>query len=199
MSKSRTAPSITTPSTPFTRHELLASSPQTAVGPPPTSITITSPGVARSIASTGLAQSPSAVFTVTARPTSFVPCLIRGTSPVITPRFCIASARFGVDTLRKASRTSASVYFRNAPVGIAFRLPMAFLIVRVASETFSALMMAPPTIRIEAPAAAAWATVSEFKPPATATGSDVAEATAFSSSSGVRAIICSSIDTCMFR
>src|SRR5438309_1530000 len=52
VSRSRTAPSITTPATPFTRHEWLASSPQTAVGPPPTSITITSPGFARSIAST---------------------------------------------------------------------------------------------------------------------------------------------------
>src|SRR5437773_1444434 len=51
----------------------------------------------------------------------------------------------------------------------------------------------------EAPAAAAWATVSEFRPPATAMGSEVADATPFSSSSGVRAIICSSIETCMFR
>src|SRR6058998_3200421 len=42
VSKSRTAPSITTPSTPFIRHELVASPPQTAVGPPPTSITMTS-------------------------------------------------------------------------------------------------------------------------------------------------------------
>jgi len=64
---------------------------------------MTSPGFARSIASTGLAQSPSAVFTVRARPTSFVPCLIRGRSPVMTPRFCIASARLGVETFRKAS------------------------------------------------------------------------------------------------
>src|SRR3989304_752503 len=61
---SRTAPSIPPPDPPFTRQELLASSPQTAVGPPPASITITSPGVARSIASIGFAQSPFARFTV---------------------------------------------------------------------------------------------------------------------------------------
>src|SRR2546425_379511 len=62
-----------------------------------------------------------------------------------------------------------------------------------------ALMTAPPTMTIEAPAFRAWPTVSEFKPPATATGSEVAAATALSSPSGVCAIICSSIDTCMFR
>src|SRR5207244_1722204 len=129
-----------------------ASSPQTAVGPPPTSITITSPGFARSIASTGFAQSPSTVFTVIARPTSFEPCLMRGTRPVITPRFCIASARFGVDTFRRASRTSASVYFLNEPLEITLSPCIAFLIVRVASATFSALMIAPPTITIDAPA-----------------------------------------------
>src|SRR5207253_1814306 len=199
VSRSRTAPSITTPATPFTRHEWLASSPQTAVGPPPTSITITSPGFARSIASTGFAQSPSTVFTVIARPTSFAPCLMRGTRPVITPRFCIASARFGVDTFRRASRTSASVYFLNETLEIALSPCIAFLIVRVASATFSALMIAPPTITIDAPAATACATVSEVRPPATATGSEVADATAFSSWRGVRAIICSSMDTCMFR
>src|SRR2546422_1028400 len=150
VSRSRTAPSITTPATPFTRQEFEASSPQTAVGPPPTSITMTSPDFARSIASTGFAQSPSAVLTVRARPTSFVPCLIRGTRPVITPRFCIASARFGEETWRNASPTSASVYFLYRPVGIDFLWRIAFLIVRVASATFSALMIAPPTMTIVA-------------------------------------------------
>src|SRR5256884_725472 len=199
VSRSRTAPSITTPATPFTRQEFDASSPQTAVGPPPTSITMTSPGFARSIASTGFAQSPSAVLTVTATPTSFVPCRIRGTRPVITPRFCIASATFGVETLRNALPTSASVYFLYRPVGIDFLWRIAFLIVRVAPATSSALMIAPPTMTIEAPAFRAWPTVSEFRPPATATGSEVAAATALSSWSGVLRIHYSSSCTSRLR
>src|SRR5205807_1439562 len=83
---------------------------------------------------------------------------------------------------------SAAVYFLNEPLGIALSPCIAFLIVRVASATFSALMIAPPTITIDAPAATACATVSEFRPPATATGSAVADATAFNSWRGVWAI-----------
>src|SRR2546422_5146807 len=56
-------------------------------------------------------------------------------------------------------------------------------------------MIAPPTMTIEAPAFSASPTVSEFSPPATATGIDVDAVTAFNSWSGVGAIICSSIDT----
>ena len=167
--------------------------------PPPASITITSPGFARSIASTGFAQSPFAVFTVRARPTIFVPWRTWGSIPFSAPRFCIASARFGVETFRNASRTSACPYFLYRPEGIPLRDFIAFLIVRAASATFSALMIAPPTMTMEAPAATACATVSEFRPPATATGIAAAFTTAFSSSRGVRAIICSSIETCRFR
>ncbi len=108
---SRAAPSMTTPDTPLTLQEWEASSPQMAVLPPPTSITMTSPGPARSMASTGFAQSPSAVFTVRARPTIFVPRFTRGRMPRITPRFCMASARLGVETFARASRSSSSRYF----------------------------------------------------------------------------------------
>ena len=104
-----------------------------------------------------------------------------------------------METLRNASRTSASPYRLYSPEGIRFRSFIAFLIVRAASATFSALMIAPPTMTIEAPASTAWATVSEFNPPATATGIETAFTTARSSSSGVRAIICSSIETWRLR
>src|SRR2546426_641796 len=105
------------PETPSPWQEWLASSPPPAAAPPPASITITSPGFARSIASTGFAQSPFAVLTVSARPTIFVPWRTWGSIPFKAPRFCIASARFGVETLRNASRTSASPYRLYNPAG----------------------------------------------------------------------------------
>ena len=61
---SRIAPSITMPWSPLWIEECVASSPQIAGGELPASTTITSPGAAWSMASTGLAQSPGAVRTV---------------------------------------------------------------------------------------------------------------------------------------
>lgn len=75
-SMSRMAPSMTTPLTPACMAELDARSPHTATGAPPTSMTTTSPGLALSTASTGFAQSPLAVWTVSALPTIFAPCLM---------------------------------------------------------------------------------------------------------------------------
>ncbi len=72
---------------------------------------------------------------------------------------------------------------------------MTFLIVVVASVTLGSLIMAPPTIMIVAPASIACDTVSEFRPPATAMGMFTALERALSSSSGVLAIICSSMLT----
>src|SRR5207245_10114731 len=142
------------------------------------------PAFGRAVAPTRCARAPCAAATVAARRTTFVPGVRRGTRPLVTPRFCIASARLGVETLLNASPTSASAYFLYRPVGIDFLWRIAFLIVRVAPATSSALMIAPPTMTIEAPAFRAWPPVPEFKPPATATGSEVAAATALSSPSG---------------
>ena len=55
---SRAPPQMTTPATCFWMAELVASSPQMAGATPPASMTMTSPGWAWSMASTGLAQSP---------------------------------------------------------------------------------------------------------------------------------------------
>ncbi len=102
-------------------------------------------------------------------------------------------------TFRNASNSSSWEYFLYRPVGMRMPSSIAFRIALVASMTFSALMIAPPTMMIRAPASTACATVSLFSPPATATGSPDALHTALSSSRGVWAIICSSMLTCRLR
>ena len=54
---------------------------------------------------------------------------------------------------------------------------MACLMRRVAAVASAALVMAPPTTTMEAPASTARAAVSELMPPATATGMETAWAT----------------------
>ena len=63
-------------------------------------------GCACSIASTGFAQSPGAVCTVTAGPAMWSPGWIAWMSGSAPPR-CIASEMFGVETRRNSSRSSA--------------------------------------------------------------------------------------------
>ena len=107
-STSRAAPSITTPARPRFCAERVASSPHGATWVPPSLlITSTSPGRATSIASTGFAQSPAKVWTVTAGPAIRSPGE-SATTPIIAPVRCIASVTFGAETVAKRSRISSS-------------------------------------------------------------------------------------------
>ncbi len=188
---------MTTPTTPLVRQLHAASSPNTAMSLPPASITRTSPGEARSIASTGLHQSPLVVCTVSARPTIFVPGAMRGTMFFITPNLCMASAMLHVEVLENASNSSSAPNFLDAAPAIACRCSMAFLSWAAAPLTSLVLMMLPPAMIMEAPASSSWGAVSDVMPPATAMGMETAEATFSNTSTGEPAArICSSMPTC---
>ena len=107
VSMSRIAPSMTIPASFRWRHDSLASSPQMAGPWPQASTMMTSPGFATSMASTGLAQSPGNVRTVTAGPMIFLPG-VWSWIPGRSPDRCIASERLGVETFSRIARISAS-------------------------------------------------------------------------------------------
>ncbi len=192
---SRIAPSITTPAIFRWRQLSDASSPQTAGPTPPASITITSPARADSIASTGLAQSPGYVRTVTAGPARRAPGTT-GSRPGRSPDRCIASEMFGVETFPKISRSRSSPPRLNSSVAAGRRSAIARKIVRAASSASGDFVIAPPTMMMSPPASTASGAVSEFSPPATPTGRRVALRTRRRTSNGSRPRICSSIGVC---
>ncbi len=192
-STSLTAPSITMPTIPRFLAEWVASSPQGAICVPPSLLmTRTSPGLARSIASTGFAQSPAMVLTVTAWPTAFVRPQME-TIPVMAPFRCMASVTFGAETASSSWRMAASGL--SSSRGLISGRSIASLIRRAAPVTSAALMMFPPTMTIEAPAATASDAVSAPSPPATAMGMFTSPARRRRRSSDDLPIICWSIPT----
>jgi len=93
--------------------------------------------------------------------------------------------------------SSVSVYLRDISALIAFPEAMASLTRQAAAVTSRSLMMAPPTMMMEAPAARSSGADSEVMPPATATGTDTAAATCRTISTGAAPpFICSSMPTC---
>ena len=173
-SMSLIAPSMTMPLTPFPMAEHVASSPHTATGAPPTSTTRTSPSEALSIASTGFAQSPLDVCTVSARPTILCLCWIDwGTIPNMTPCLWNASEMLHVETLENASKRSSSEYFLARSVFI-LAPAMALFTFSAAPLMSSVLIIAPPTMTSDAPASTYCPAFSAVIPPATATGMETA-------------------------
>ena len=77
---------------------------------------------------------------------------------------------FGVETSEKAFFNSDLSYFLKSSVFIVFLSEIVFLICWVAFFTSFALVIAPPTITILAPALTISAAVSLLIPPATAIG-----------------------------
>ena len=150
-SMSLIAPSITMPVAPMTIAELEASSPQTATGAPPTSTTTTSPFFTWSMASTGFAQSPLVVWTVSARPTIFCLCFRYGCNPRIIPCLWNASEMLHVDTLENASNSSSSPYFFARSVST-FTPDMDFFKASAEALISVALVIPPPTMIMDAPA-----------------------------------------------
>ena len=117
--------------------------------PPSLLITSTSPGRATSIASTGLAQSPAKVWTVTAGPAIRSPGE-SATTPIIAPVRCIASVTFGAETVAKRSRISSSADRRLARRPLRTDASAAFTR-RVAAAGSADRTIAPPTITMAAP------------------------------------------------
>lgn len=197
-SMSLAAPSMTMPLTPITMAEWVASSPQTAMSAPPTSTTRTSPSEALSIASTGFAQSPLDVWTVSALPTIF--CLWArdcGRIPCMTPCLWKASDMLHVDTLPKASNRSCSEYFLARSVST-LAPSMAALMFLAAAVMSSVLRIAPPTMTSEAPASTYSPAFSAVMPPATATGIDVSATILLRTSAGGSSpLIWESMPMCM--
>ncbi|KAF5051038.1 hypothetical protein DSECCO2_423350 [anaerobic digester metagenome] len=130
-------------------------------------MTRTSPGPETSIASTGFAQSPATVRTVTALPTAFTRPQME-TMPAIAPFRCMASVTFGAETASSKRRMTAS--WLSSSRGRISGRSIASLTRRAAPVTSAALMMFPPTMTIEAPATTASDAVSASSPPATAIG-----------------------------
>ncbi len=192
-STSRTAPSITIPTIPRFLAEWVASSPQGAMCVPPSLLmTRTSPGTATLIASTGFAQSPAMVLTVTARPTAFTLPQIE-TISIMAPFRCMASVTFGAETASSSRRMAASGLSSSRDRISGWSI--ASLTRRAAPVTSAALTMFPPTMTIEAPAATASDAVSASSPPATAMGMLTSPARRRRRSSDDSPIICWSIPT----
>ena len=116
-----------------------------------------------------------------------------GRMPGMSPLRCSASETLAAETRVSISRMSGPVARTKNSDLTASPVSMACLTALVAAVASAALVMAPPTITMEAPASRARAAVSELMPPATAMGIDTALATSRSVSQGVLPCICSSM------
>ena len=159
-------------------------------------MTITSPGLAMSIASTGFAQSPAIVWTVTAFPAIFTFPQTEKIS-LIAPFRCMASLIFGVDTDSKISLISSSGFFLS--ILTSSGLSIAFLIAAAAAFTSAAFVILLPTSRMSAPAITASAAAAASRPPAAPIGSETFPAISLSRSTDFFPFICWSIPTCALR
>ena len=153
--------------------ELVASSPQTAGRMPPASITSTSPGCGLVDGLHRLGPVAGAVRTVNAGPTILTPG-VSGRMPGMSPLRCRASETFAADTRASISRRSGPVARTKNSELTGTPVSMACLTARVAAVASAALVMAPPTMTMDAPASRARAAVSELMPPATAIGIETA-------------------------
>ena len=125
------------------------------------------PGTCPSIASTGFAQSPANVCTVTACPIIFTSPHSEK-MPFIAPLRCIASDMLGDETFWKISRISSLPWIPFDIVSPGESIEA--LIREVLDFTSAERVIHPPTMTISAPDLTASAAVPLSRPPATAMG-----------------------------